>query len=88
MREILSDRINKGNVTYRITLSDDAGRVSCLVQKLMKKRSKEPDKKVTKQIVREHCFKADEINDFKLICDDEIMYEFCVESLKKVENDR
>lgn len=87
MKEILSDRKNKGNVTYRITLSEDSGRVLCFVQKLMKVRSKEPDKKTTKQVVREHSFDAENINDFRSICDDEIMYDFCLESLKKVKND-
>lgn len=87
MREILSDRKNKGNVTYRITLSDDSGRVSLFVQKLMKKRSQEQDKKVTKKIVSEYCFFAEEIHEFRTICDDEIMYAFCLESLKKVENE-
>lgn len=42
MKEIFVDRKNKGNVTYRVTLSDDAGRVYLFVQKLMKKGSKEP----------------------------------------------
>ncbi len=88
MKEIFSDRKNKGNVTYRITLSDDSGRVYCFVQKLIKKRSQEKDKKVTKKIVSEYRFFAEEIDDFRMICEDEIMYEFCLESLKKVENDR
>lgn len=88
MKEIFKDRKNRGNVTYRITLSDDSGRVSCFVQKLMKTRSQEQDKKVTKKIVSEHRFFVEEIDDFRMICEDEIMYEFCLESLKKVENDR
>ena len=41
MNEILSDRKNKGNVTYRIVVSEDATRLFIELEKLMKVRSKE-----------------------------------------------
>ncbi|MEW7952301.1 hypothetical protein AB0908_26475 (plasmid) [Enterobacter hormaechei subsp. xiangfangensis] len=45
MNEVLSDRKNKGNVTYRIVVSEDATRLFIELEKLMKVRSKEADKK-------------------------------------------
>ncbi len=87
MEEILTDRKNKGNVTYRIILSDDSGRKFLFVQKLMKKRSNEPGKKTTKQIVSEISFYADEITLFRDKMDDDIMFQFCNEFIEKVEND-
>ncbi len=47
MNEVLSDRKNKGNVTYRIVVSEDATRLFIELEKLMKVRSKEADKKTT-----------------------------------------
>lgn len=44
MNEVLSDRKNKGNVTYRIVVSEDATRLFIELEKLMKVRSKEADK--------------------------------------------
>jgi hypothetical protein len=87
MKEIFVDRKNKGNVTYRVTLSDDAGRVYLFVQKLMKKGSKEPGKKVTKDIVKEFSFYTDEVTLFKDKMNDEIMYLFCIEAIGKAKND-
>lgn len=87
MKEIFVDRKNKGNVTYRVTLSDDAGRVYLFVQKLMKKGSKELGKKVTKEIVKEFSFYTDEITLFKDKMNDEIMYLFCIEAIGKAKND-
>jgi hypothetical protein len=87
MNEIFVDRKNKGNVTYRITLSDDAGRVYLFIQKLMKKRAKDPDKKTTKQVVDEFFCYADEITLFKEKMNDDIMYLFCIEAIEKVKND-
>lgn len=86
MKEIFADRKNKGNVTYRVTLSDDAGRVYLFIQKLMKKGSKEPGKKVTKEIVKEFSFYADEVTLFKDKMNDELMYLFCIEAIGKVKN--
>ncbi|HBT2273348.1 TPA: hypothetical protein MA460_005613, partial [Klebsiella pneumoniae subsp. pneumoniae] len=51
MNEVLSDRKNKGNVTYRIVVSEDATRLFIELEKLMKVRSKEADKKTTKKVV-------------------------------------
>ncbi|MDV5604037.1 hypothetical protein QM076_26850 [Klebsiella pneumoniae] len=48
MNEVLSDRKNKGNVTYRIVVSEDATRLFIELEKLMKVRSKEADKKQLK----------------------------------------
>lgn len=86
MKEIFVDRKNKGNVTYRITLSDDKGRVYLFIQKLMKKRAKEPGKNATKQIVSEFNFYTDEVALFKDKMNDEIMYLFCIETIGKIKN--
>lgn len=56
MNEVLSDRKNKGNVTYRIVVSEDATRLFIELEKLMKVRSKEADKKTTKKIVFQNHF--------------------------------
>lgn len=56
MNEVLSDRKNKGNVTYRIVVSEDATRLFIELEKLMKVRSKEADKKTTKKIVFKNHF--------------------------------
>jgi hypothetical protein len=56
MNEILSDRKNKGNVTYRIVVSEDATRLFIELEKLMKVRSKEADKKTTKKVVFQNHF--------------------------------
>lgn len=56
MNEILSDRKNKGNVTYRIVVSEDATRLFIELEKLMKVRSKEADKKTTKKVVFKNHF--------------------------------
>ncbi len=56
MNEVLSDRKNKGNVTYRIVVSEDATRLFIELEKLMKVRSKEADKKTTKKIVSKNHF--------------------------------
>ncbi len=50
MNEVLSDRKNKGNVTYRIVVSEDATRLFIELEKLMKVRSKEADKKQLKRL--------------------------------------
>ncbi|MCX9932560.1 hypothetical protein LAD67_17740 [Escherichia coli] len=59
--EVLSDRKNKGNVTYRIVVSEECKHV-CLLnfEKLMKVRSKEADKKTTKKIVFQKSFYYEE----------------------------
>ncbi len=54
MNEVLSDRKNKGNVTYRIVVSEDATRLFIELEKLMKVRSKEADKKQLKIVFKNH----------------------------------
>lgn len=56
MNEVLSDRKNKGNVTYRIVVSEDATRLFIELEKLMKVRSKEADKKQLKRLFSKNHF--------------------------------
>ncbi|MER3686536.1 hypothetical protein J9A51_25360 [Klebsiella pneumoniae] len=56
MNEVLSDRKNKGNVTYRIVVSEDATRLFIELEKLMKVRSKEADKKKNKKFFIKNFF--------------------------------
>jgi hypothetical protein len=46
MREILSCRKNRGNVTFRITLSENFDGVLVHIEKFMKVRSGEPERRL------------------------------------------
>ncbi|HBW0966200.1 TPA: hypothetical protein MEE01_005669 [Klebsiella pneumoniae] len=87
MKEILSVRRNRGNVTFRITLSEESDGVLMHIEKLMKVRSNEPDKKTTKRIVYQHTFDAEKLETMKSIIADDEMYNFCLETLEKVKDD-
>ncbi|HAT1567637.1 TPA: hypothetical protein ACP2MY_003767 [Escherichia coli] len=85
MDEILSDRKNKGNVTYRIVVSEDSGRrIFIELEKLMKVRAKESEKKTTKKIVYQQSFFKDEFDRVKNEIEDPILLQFCVDTLLKV----
>lgn len=84
MDEILSDRKNKGNVTYRIVVSEDSGRIFIELEKLMKVRAKESEKKTTKKIVYQQSFFKDEFDRVKNEIEDPILLQFCVNTLLKV----
>ena len=82
MKEILSARKNRGNVTFRITLSEDSDRVLMFIEKLMKVRSNEPGKKTTKRVVYEHSFSLSELEAMQAVIADAEMYSFCLETLE------
>lgn len=84
MDEILNDRKNKGNVTYRIVVSEDSGRIFIELEKLMKVRAKESEKKTTKKIVYQQSFFKDEFDRVKNEIEDPILLQFCVDTLLKV----
>ncbi|EDS5038104.1 hypothetical protein DFU00_004922 [Salmonella enterica subsp. enterica serovar Wandsworth] len=86
MNEILTDRKNKGNVTYRIVVSDNSGNLFLTVQKLMKVRSKENDKKTTKKIVYQKSFNILDFNTNLLDIDDDTLIQFCVDTINKVKS--
>ncbi|EAP2432309.1 hypothetical protein DPO09_22570 [Salmonella enterica] len=84
MNEILTDRKNKGNVTYRIVVSDSAGDLFVRVEKLMKVRSQERDKKTTKKLVYQKSFNILDFNTNLLDIDDDTLIQFCIDTIKKV----
>ncbi|EBS4246595.1 hypothetical protein AU755_20155 [Salmonella enterica subsp. enterica serovar Chester] len=84
MNEILTDRKNKGNVTYRIVVSDSAGDLFVRVEKLMKVRSQERDKKTTKKLVYQKSFNMLDFNTNLLDIDDDTLIQFCIDTIKKV----
>ncbi|WP_147200732.1 hypothetical protein [Pantoea sp. CCBC3-3-1] len=87
MKENLSVRRNRGNVTFRITLSEEPDGVFMHIEKLMKVRSNEPGKKTTKRIVYQHTFDAAKVETMKPIIADDEMYDFCLETLEKIKDD-
>ncbi len=86
MNEILSERKNKGNVTYRIVVSEDATRLFIELEKLMKVRSKEADKKTTKKVVFKKYFYHEEFSNVKDEIEDPILLEFYTDTILKVQN--
>ncbi|ECI5144333.1 hypothetical protein DT214_22940 [Salmonella enterica subsp. salamae] len=84
MNEILTDRKNKGNVTYRIVVSDSSGDLFVRVEKLMKVRSQERDKKTTKKLVYQKSFNILDFNTNLLDIDDDTLIQFCIDTIKKV----
>lgn len=86
MNEILSDRKNKGNVTYRIVVSEDATSLFIELEKLMKVRSKETDKKTTKKVVFQKSFYYEEFCNVKEEIDDPILLKFYTDTIVKVQN--
>ncbi|ELL8673093.1 MULTISPECIES: hypothetical protein [Enterobacterales] len=86
MREILSCRKNRGNVTFRITLSENFDGVLVHIEKFMKVRSGEPGKKTTKRLVYEHTFDAKKMDIMKAIIADGEMTDFCLETLEKIKD--
>lgn len=86
MNEVLSDRKNKGNVTYRIVVSEDATRLFIELEKLMKVRSKETDKKTTKKVVFKKYFYHEEFSNVKDEIEDPILLEFYTDTILKVQN--
>ncbi|ECD9357207.1 hypothetical protein FNI80_22840 [Salmonella enterica subsp. salamae] len=84
MNEILTDRKNKGNVTYKIVVSDSAGDLFLSVEKLMKVRSKENDKKTTKKLVYQKSFNILDFDTNLLDIDDETLIQFCIDTINKV----
>lgn len=86
MNKILSERKNKGNVTYRIVVSEDATRLFIELEKLMKVRSKEADKKTTKKVVFKKNFYHEEFSNVKDEIEDPILLEFYTDTILKVQN--
>ena len=86
MNEVLSYRKNKGNVTYRIVVSEDATRLFIELEKLMKVRSKEEDKKTTKKVVFQKSFYHEEFCNVKDEIDDPILLQFYSDTIVKVQN--
>ena len=86
MNEVLSERKNKGNVTYRIVVSEDATRLFIELEKLMKVRSKEADKKTTKKVVFKKYFYHEEFSNVKDEIEDPILLEFYTNTILKVQN--
>ncbi|WP_368548766.1 hypothetical protein [Klebsiella pneumoniae] len=86
MNEILSDRKNKGNVTYRIVVSEDATRLFIKLEKMMKVRSKEAYKKTTKKVVFQKTFYCEEFCNVKDEIDDPILLQFYSDTIVKVQN--
>ncbi|WP_336195640.1 hypothetical protein [Hafnia paralvei] len=86
MNEVLSERKNKGNVTYRIVVSEDATRLFIELEKLMKVRSKEADKKTTKKVVFKKYFYHEEFSNVKDEIEDPILLEFYTDTILKVQN--
>lgn len=85
MNEILSDRKNKGNVTYRIVVSTDAVRLFIELEKLMKVRSKEADKKTTKKVVFQKSFYNENFDNIKDEIEDPILLQFYTDTMLKVQ---
>lgn len=86
MNEVLSDRKNKGNVTYRIVVSKDATRFFIELEKLMKVRSKEADKKTTKKMVYQKSFYHEDFENLKNEIEDPILLQFYTDTMLKVQN--
>ncbi|SAG83599.1 Uncharacterised protein [Enterobacter hormaechei] len=86
MNEVLSERKNKGNVTYRIVVSKDATRFFIELEKLMKVRSKEVDKKTTKKMVYQRSFYHEDFENIKDEIEDPNLLQFYTDTMLKVQN--
>lgn len=84
MNEVLSDRKNKGNVTYRIVVSEDETRFFIELEKLMKVRSKDADKKTTKKVVYQKSFFHEDFENIKDEIEDPILLQFYTDTMLKV----
>ncbi|HIB9793466.1 TPA: hypothetical protein ACWZIC_004510 [Escherichia coli] len=84
MNEVLSDRKNKGNVTYRIVVSEDETRFLIELEKLMKVRSKDADKKTTKKVVYQKAFFHEDFENIKDEIEDPILLQFYTDTMLKV----
>jgi hypothetical protein len=86
MNEVLNDRKNKGNVTYRIVVSKDATRFFIELEKLMKVRSKEADKKTTKKVIYQKSFYHEDFENIRKEIEDPILLQFYTETMLKVQS--
>lgn len=86
MNEVLSERKNKGNVTYRIVVFEDATRFFIEIEKLMKVRSKEADKKTTKKVVFQKSFYNEEFDNVKGQIEDPILLQLYKDTILRVQN--
>ena len=73
MNEVLSDRKNKGNVTYRIVVSEDATRLFIELE-------------TTKKVVFHKSFYYEEFCNVKDEIDDPILLQFYTDTIVKVLN--
>lgn len=83
MKEILIERKNKGNVTYRIVVYKDSERIFIELEKLMKIRSKDTNKK-TKKVIYQCSFYKDNLEKIKHEIEDPILLQFCIDTILKV----
>ncbi|WP_194716105.1 hypothetical protein [Erwinia persicina] len=84
MKEILIERKNKGNVTYRIVIYNDSEHIFIELEKLMKIRSKDPDKKTTKKVVYHRSFYKDNLEKVRDEIEDPVLLQFLNDTLLKV----
>ncbi|EMM5305362.1 hypothetical protein RFO08_004979 [Klebsiella aerogenes] len=67
-------------------MSEDATRFFIELEKLMKVRSKEVDKKTTKKVVFQKSFYYEEFDSVKDDIDDPILLQFYTDTILKVQN--
>ncbi|EBS5182122.1 hypothetical protein L2C89_004686 [Salmonella enterica subsp. enterica serovar Infantis] len=67
-------------------MSEDATRLFIELEKLMKVRSKEADKKTTKKVVFKKYFYHEEFSNVKDEIEDPILLEFYTDTILKVQN--
>ncbi|ECC2039160.1 hypothetical protein FOD67_24105 [Salmonella enterica] len=67
-------------------MSEDATRFFIELEKLMKVRSKEADKKTTKKVVFKKSFYHEEFDSVKDEIDDPILLQFYTDTILKVQN--
>ncbi|EDJ4898661.1 hypothetical protein GEV70_22430 [Salmonella enterica] len=67
-------------------MSEDATRFFIEIEKLMKVRSKEVDKKTTKKVVFQKSFYYEEFDSVKDEIDDPILLQFYTDTILKVQN--
>ncbi|EGL5002274.1 hypothetical protein IQ576_004544 [Salmonella enterica] len=67
-------------------MSEDATRFFIDLEKLMKVRSKEADKKTTKKVVFQKSFYYEEFDSVKDEIDDPILLQFYTDTILKVQN--
>ncbi|EDV9622459.1 hypothetical protein ZJ57_004314 [Salmonella enterica subsp. enterica] len=67
-------------------MSEDATRFFIELEKLMKVRSKEVDKKTTKKVVFQKSFYYEEFDSVKDEIDDAILLQFYTDTILKVQN--